>query len=271
MEQRLRLPSVSTDKVFYFTGNPVLPGQAEQGICGAPGGRKDASPPLVLLQVVTGEGDRQAFGLAHHEPKQLLLLGGEVGKAVQPYLLALRPPAGPQLVRRPGQPVPGVQGGLVCQSLVLPQDQAQVLELVPLRTGGRPPRLDKQLWRDAAAFQLVRRGQQRGEEGGPLGGPPVDFQLSGGVPNCPIHQKEPSAAIQLLLPQAPRLLKNPVGQPAEGQHLRPQIDLRPPGGAQRPLRLVGLLLRDQKYLGPRPLRLTYAVQHGGGLSAPRAA
>ena len=257
MDQRLRLSGRFRDKVFHLTGNPLLPGQTEQGSGGAPGGGKDAL--LVLLQPVAGEGDGHGVGLGHEQPQQLPLLGGEVGKAVQPEVHPIPPAAGTQLVRRPGEPVPGVQGGLGGEGFVLPEDEPQVPELVPLGAGDLLPRPDQQLGQDAAAFQLVRRGQQGGEKGGPPGGPAVDLQLGSHPLHRPVHQQQPPAGLQLLLPQAPGLLENPIGQAAEGQHLRPEINLGASGGAQGPLGLVGHLLRHQQHLGPLPARLAQPV------------
>ena len=269
MDQWLRLAESRGDKVFYFTGNSLSTGQPEQGSRGAPGGGKDAL--LVLLQPVTGESDGHGPGLGHEQPQQLPLLWGEVCKAVQPEVHTLPPAAGTQLVRRPGEPVPGVQGGLGGEGLVLPENEPQVPELVPLGAGRLLPRPDQQLGQDPAAFQLVRRSQQGGKKGGPPGGPAVDLQLGGHPLHRPVHQQQPSAGLQLLLPQAPGPLKNPVGQAAEGQHLRPEVNLGTAGGAQGPLGLVGHLLRHQQHLGPLPARLTQPVQYGGGLARPRPA
>ena len=123
MLQAVRLLAVVTDKVFHLTGNSLAGGQPQQPGGGESGGGKDARAPLVLLQMVTGQGHRHLMGLAEEVAQHLLLLGGEVGKAVQPQVLPLSPGAMGQLVRRPGEPVPGVQGRLGHQGLVGPADE----------------------------------------------------------------------------------------------------------------------------------------------------
>ena len=206
-------------KVFHFTGNPFFFCQPQQGRGGLAGGRKNALAPIVLLQVVAGEGDGHVLRLGHQLPKHLSLLGGEVSEAVQPQVLALGPGAPGQLVRHPGQPVPGVQGYLGRQGVVGTANEPQVPQLLPLRASGILAGSNEEGGRHAAAFQLVHGGQQRLEKGRPPGGPPVDRQLSGQRLNRVIHQQQPSASIQFLFPQPAGSLKHPVGQPAEGEHL----------------------------------------------------
>ena len=262
------LSGAVTDKVFYFIANARPAGQADQLGGGFPGGGKDARPPLVLLQAVTGEGNRQAGRLGHELLQHQPLLGREVGEAVQPQVLAPGPGAVFQLVRRPGKPVPGVQGAAGGEGLILPAEEPQVPELLPLRPGGGLPRLHQGLRGDAGAFQLVHRGQEGLKEGGPAGGAAVHLQLALHVAHRPVHEQQPAAGVQLLLPQAPRRLKDPVGQTAEGEHLGVQADGGPSRPAQGPLGLVGLLLGHHEHLGalrPRPAQPT---QHGGGLARP---
>ena len=110
-------------KDFYFTGNAPLLSQPYQHSSSTPGRRKDAGPPLVLLHVVAGEGDGDLVGLGHKLGKHLPLLGSEVGEAVQPQVHILGPRANGQLLRRAGQPVPGVQGGAGSEHLIGPADQ----------------------------------------------------------------------------------------------------------------------------------------------------
>ena len=154
-------------KGFHFTGNPLLFGQSEQLGGGAPGGREDPRPSFVLLQVVAGEGDGDGIRLFQQLPQHLLLLGSEVGKAVQPQVGSLGPGAVPQLLRRPGQPVPGVQGHLGSEGIVSPADQGQVPQLLSLRSlrlAARPLQVCRG---DPAALQLVYSGDQAAEERGP--------------------------------------------------------------------------------------------------------
>ena len=99
------------------------------------------------------------------------LLGGEVGKAVQPQVLSLGPGAVRQLLRHPGEPVPGVQGAPGGQLLIGAADEAQVPELVPLGAARLLPRPDQLFRGDAGLPQLVPGGQQGLEKGGPPGGP----------------------------------------------------------------------------------------------------
>lgn len=93
-------------KVFYFTGNPPFLSQPYQHGSSAPGRRKDSRAPLVLLQVVAGEGNDDLVGLSHELCKHLPLLGSEIGKPVQPQVHILGPGAGRELLRRAGQPGP---------------------------------------------------------------------------------------------------------------------------------------------------------------------
>ena len=159
MFQGVRLCTVIADKVFHLTGNALAGGQPQQPCRREPGGRKDARAPLVLLQVVAGQGHRHLVGLTQQMAQHLLLLGSEVGEAVQPQVLPPGPGAAGQLVRRPGEPVSGVQGRLGHQGLVGPADEPQVGELVPAGALGLLPRPDKLLRAHPAAFQLVHRSQ----------------------------------------------------------------------------------------------------------------
>ena len=258
-------------KVFYFIGNPPFLSQPQQHGSGAPGRRKDAGPSLVLLQVVAGEGDGDLVGLGHELGKHLPLLGGEVGEAVQPQVHILGPGAGGELLRRAGQPIPGVQGGAGSEGLVGPADEPQIPQLVPLGPFHLLPRLEEQLRLDTAAFQLVHRGQQVFQKGGTAGGPGVHGQLWGHRLYRLVHEQQPSAAVQLRLPHASRGQKHPVGQTAEGQHLGVQGYLVSPGLTKSTLGLVGLLLRDHQHLPPLLARLAQALQHCGGLAAARPA
>ena len=110
-------------KGFHFTGDATFFGQPHQHGSGAPGGGKDPCAPLVLLHVVAGEGDGDLVGLGHELRKHLPLLGSEIGKTVQPQVHILGPGAGGELLRRAGQPVPGVQGGAGSEGLVGPADE----------------------------------------------------------------------------------------------------------------------------------------------------
>ena len=260
-----------TRKDFYFTGNAPLLSQPHQHGSGAPGRRKDAGPPLVLLQAVAGEGDGDLVGLGHELGKHLPLLGGEIGEAVQPQVHVLGPGAGREFLRRAGQPVPWVQGSAGSEGLVGPTDETQIPQFVPLRTFHLLPRLEEQLRLDTAAFQLVHRGQQVFQKGGTAGGPGVHGQLLGHRLNRLVHKQQPSAAVQFRLSHASRGQEHPVGKAAEGQHLGVQGYLVPPCLTKGTLGLVGLLLRDHQHLPPLLARLAQALQHRGGLAAARPA
>ena len=237
-------------KDFYFTGNAPLLSQPHQHGSGAPGRGKDSRAPLVLLQMVAGEGDGDLVGLGHELGKHLPLLGGEIGEAVQPQVHVLGPGAGRELLRRAGQPVPWVQGGAGSEGLVGPADEPQIPQLVPLGPFHLLPRLEEQLRLDTAAFQLVHRGQQVFQKGRTPGGPGVHGQLLGHRFHRLVHEQQPSAAVQFRLSHASRGQEHPVGQTAEGQHLGVQGHLVPPCLTKGTLGLVGLLLRDHQYLPP---------------------
>ena len=219
--------------------------------------------------MVAGEGHSKAVCLAQQVAQHLPLLGGEVGEAVQPQVHPLGPGVLLQLFRRPGQPVPGVQGRPGCHGLIGPADQPQIPQLLPLRAGELMPCLEQQLRLDAAALQLVRRGQQALQECRPAGRAGIDRQLVGHRLYRLVHQQQPAAGIQLWLPHPARGQKHPVGQPAEGQHLSIQGDTVSACPAQGTLRLMGLLLRHDEHLLPPLPRLGQAGEHRSGLSGPR--
>ena len=219
--------------------------------------------------MVAGEGHREAVRLTHQVAQHLPLLGSEVGKAVQPQVHPLGPGVLLQLFRRPGQPVPGVQGRPGGHGLIGPADQPQVPQLLPLRAGELAPSLEQQLRLDAAALQLVRRGQQALQKHRPAGRAGIDRQLVGHRLHRLVHQQQPTAGVQLRLPHPACGQKHPVGQPTEGQHLTVQGDPVPACPAQGPLRLVGLLLRHDEHLLPPLPRLSQAGEHRSGLSRPR--
>ena len=258
-------------KDLNFTGYPLLPGQAAQGGGGAPGGREDAGAPLVLLQVVAGEGDGEGLRLLHQLPEHRLLLGGEVGKAVQPHLRPPGPGALLQLLRRAGEPVPGVQGGAGGQGLVGGADEPQVPQLVPLVPAGPLRRLEQVLRPDTAALQLVQGGQQLLQKGGPPGGAGVHGEAAGHRLHRPAHQQDAAAGVQLRLPHPPGGQEHPAAEAAEGEHLGVQGHPVPAEAAQGPLRLVGLLLRHHEDLPPVLPWAADGPEHRRGLAAARPA
>ena len=167
-EVQIRRPSSSLRRqVLHLAGDAALPGRPQQLGGRSAGGGEDAGPPLILLQMVTGEGDRHRMGLLQQAGEHLYLLGSKVGEAVQPQVPPRCPGAVLQLLRRPGQPVPGVQGHLGSEGIVSPADQGQVPQLLSLRSLRLTARPLQVCRGDPAALQLVYSGDQAAEERGP--------------------------------------------------------------------------------------------------------
>ena len=89
--------------------------------------------------------------------------------------------------------------------------------------------------------------------------------------HCPVHQQQAAACVQLRFSQPSGRQKDSVGQAAEGEHLRIQGYSVPPHLAQRPLCLVGVLLRHQQDLGALRPRPAHAAVDGGSLPRSRPA
>ena len=142
------------------------------------------------------------------------------------------------------------------------------MQLVPLPRSGLLPRLEQELGPDAAAFQLVHRGQQLLQKGGAAGRAGVHGELAGHGPHRPVHHQDTPSRVQLGLPHATRRQEHPVTEAAEGEHLGVEGDTVPAEAAQGPLRLVGLLFghhQDLALVRPSPAQ---PLEHLGGLSAP---
>ena len=265
-----RAPLPSPLQHLGIGGNSPLPGQAEELPGGAPGRGKESALSVPLLQGITGEGHRHRPGLPEQDGEHLALLGGEVGKAVQIEVLSLGPAAPLQGGDQPGEAVPGVGPLLLGEGLIGPEDQGDVPELVPLAPAGLLPGLPEGLGRDAAALELIHRGEEPRQKGRLAGGPAVDREFVGNLPQGGIHEQEPSPRVQRRGGHSSVDRKDPPGQPGEGEDLRIAGDLVPRGGAQPALAVVGVLFRHDEDLGALPPALPNAPEElaGGRASSP---
>ena len=252
-------------------GDAVLTGQPQQAAGRAAGGGEDARAVLLVVQAVAGQGHGHRIGLLEQGLDNQRLLRGKVGEAVQVHVHPLCPAALLQPLRQAGHPVPGVGGPAGGEGLIGPVDEGQVQQLVPLGAVGLLPRCPQMLGRDAAAFQLVHRGDEPGEELRLPGGPAVHLQLPCHRLEGGVHQQQPSARVQSGGSQSAGDREHPACHAGEGEHLGVPGHLIPPDGTQTALHVVGVLLRHHQHLGPDASALSDAPEHGRGLTAPRAA
>ena len=85
------------------------------------------------------------------------------------------------------------------------------------------------------------------------------------------HEENPPPRVQGRGGQPAGDGKDPAGQPGKGEHLSVQGDPAAPRGAQGPLGVVGVLLRDNEDLGPCPVRPGHGAEQCGGFAGPRPA
>ena len=194
--QGRRLGSGPAGTHLNFPGNAPLLGQPEELAGGAAGGGENPRAPLVLLQLVAGEGHGDGIGLPQQGGEHRPLLGGEVGEGVQVEVLPRRPVLPGERLRQPGQPVPGVGPLAGGHGLVGAVDEREVPQLVPLPAAALLPRGPELLRGDAAGLELVHRGQQAGEKGGLAGGALVHPQLRGHRPEGGAQQQQAAAPVQ---------------------------------------------------------------------------